>query len=158
MDTNSIAWQSCLLNTKQQLTVKMNEPIQMLPTDIQIYGEANCFWTGDVFIYHEKGSGVKERKKCGCETVSVVMEWMEQTLAEVRASDCGDELVEAYYHWIVWWYNLSLSINPMLCPWFKFYYMLQKLLLLHSDIWWFGFLDGPCGVQQSMWSLHIDCI
>lgn len=37
-----------------------------------------------------------------------------------KGSSCGDELVEAYYHRTVVWYNLSLSINPWLCPWFKF--------------------------------------
>lgn len=43
-----------------------------------------------------------------------------QTLAELRAPDCGDELVEAYYRCTVWRYNLSLSINPCQCPWFRF--------------------------------------
>lgn len=41
-----------------------------------------------------------------------------ETLAEVRVPGRGDELAEAYYHRTVWRYNLSLSINPRLCPWF----------------------------------------
>lgn len=49
----------------------------------------------------------------------IVQKWME-TLAEVRLPACGDELVEAYYHRTARRYDLSLSINPRLCPWFKF--------------------------------------
>lgn len=101
------------------LQYKWMNSVKCFWKDTQIHREASCFWAREVFIYHGEESEMKEKKKTGCETVSIEEKWME-TLAEVRVPSRGDELVEAYYHRTAWWYNLSLSINPWLCPWFKF--------------------------------------
>lgn len=62
--------------------------------------------------------------------------WME-TLAEVSVPGRSDESVEAYYHRTVWWYNLSPSINPQLCPWFKFIICYKNWLQQSASRWFF---------------------
>lgn len=86
----------------------------------------------------------------GCKTIEE--KWME-TLAEVRVPRCGDELVEAYYHCTVWWYNLSLSINPCLCPWFKFTICYKNVYCSKATFYWILFRgDYASEVQQ-----HLAC-
>lgn len=83
------------------------------------------------------------------------------TLAEVRLPACGDELVVAYYHRTARRYDLSLSINPRLCPWFKFTTRNKNVYCSKATFHWtvvFLFLlsEGILGVECS--SVHcVNC-
>lgn len=66
-----------------------------------------------------------------------------ETLAEVRLPVCGDELVAAYYHRTAQRYNLSLSINPRLCPWFKFTTRNKNVYCGKATFHWTLFLFSP---------------
>lgn len=118
--------------------------------DTRIHRGAKCLWAGGAFIYHGEESEMGGKKKKGCETIEE--KWME-ALAEVRIPRCGDELVEAHYHRTVWWYNLSLSINPWLCPWFKFTICYKNVYCSKATFYWILFRgDSASQVQQ-----HLAC-
>lgn len=84
----------------------------------------------------------------------IVQKWLE-TLAEVRLPVCGDELVAAYYHRTAWRYDLSLSINPRRCPWFKFTTRNKNVYCSKATFHWTVFFWFPPLLSEGI--LGVEC-
>lgn len=97
-------------------------------------------------IYHGEES---EKDRKGRETI--VEKWME-TLAEVRVPRSGDELLEAYYHRTMWWYDLSLSINPCRVLGLKFTRRYENVYCGRATVCWLLFCESSAATLSLLFN------